>query len=240
MQTQIYADHAATTVLSPKAREAMEPFLQATYGNPSTLYSLARKPHKAVERSREIIAAAIHADPSEIFFTSGGTEADNWAIKGTVFCHAPGKGIITSAIEPSLIDTTNEALVSSSAPPKDEAKSITCEFAPLTILSWTKVALASSVLRMISATAFAGSVPPTVYSIVALPVYGYDWWNFVTFTVLVISAFAPRQSKVVATAASMSFVIGGFIGGDSLSENMRIILNLGVDIKANAKTCVMG
>lgn len=99
MQTRIYADHAATTALSPKAREAMEPFLQAAYGNPSTLYSLAREPRKAVVHSREIIAAAINADPSEIFFTSGGTEADNWAIKGTAFCHAPGKGIITSAIE---------------------------------------------------------------------------------------------------------------------------------------------
>ena len=95
----IYADHAATTSLSPTAREAMEPFLQATYGNPSTLYSLAREPRKAIAHSREIIAAAIHADPDEIFFTSGGTEADNWAIKGLAFQHAPGKEIITSSIE---------------------------------------------------------------------------------------------------------------------------------------------
>ena len=60
---------------------------------------------------------------------------------------------------------------------------MTCEFAPATMFDWTKVALASSVLIVNSATAFAGSVPPTVYSTVALPVYGYDWWNFVTFTV---------------------------------------------------------
>lgn len=66
-KTLIYADHAATTALSPMAREAMEPFLQVDYGNPSTLYSLAREPRKAVAHSREMIAAAIHADPSEIF-----------------------------------------------------------------------------------------------------------------------------------------------------------------------------
>lgn len=99
MKTLIYADHAATTTLSPTAREAMEPFLQAAYSNPSTLYSFARNPRKSVAQAREIIAAAIHANPSEIFFTSGGTEADNWALKGTIFQHERGKGIITSAIE---------------------------------------------------------------------------------------------------------------------------------------------
>ncbi len=110
MQTRIYADHAATTALSPAARDAMEPFLQVAYGNPSTLYNLAREPRKAIVHSREIIAAAIHADPSEIFFTSGGTEADNWAIKGTAFCHAPGKGIITSAIEHHAVLNSSVAL----------------------------------------------------------------------------------------------------------------------------------
>ena len=70
----------------------------------------------------------------------------------------------------SAIVTTNDALVSSSAPPKDEAKAITCEFAPVTMFDWTKVALASSVLSVISATAFAGSAPPTVYSPAASPV----------------------------------------------------------------------
>lgn len=109
-KTLIYADHAATTALSPTARKAMGPFLQAAYGNPSTLYSLAREPRKAVEHSREMIAAAIHADPSEIFFTSGGTEADNWAIKGTVFQHAPGKKTITSAIEHHAVLNTCAAL----------------------------------------------------------------------------------------------------------------------------------
>ena len=99
MDIKIYADHAATTALSPAAYEAMLPWLQDKFGNPSTLYSLARDPRKAVTRSREVISAAINADPSEIFFTSGGTEADNWALKGIMFQHDRGKGMISSAIE---------------------------------------------------------------------------------------------------------------------------------------------
>lgn len=109
-KTIIYADHAATTALSPIAYEAMLPWLQDKYGNPSTLYSLARNPRKAVAQSREMIAAAIHADPSEIFFTSGGTEADNWALKGTAFQYDRGKGIITSAIEHHAILNSCAAL----------------------------------------------------------------------------------------------------------------------------------
>lgn len=96
----IYADHAATTALSPGALEAMTPWLQDQYGNPSTLYRLAREPRKAVEHAREMVAAAIGAMPEEIFFTSGGTEADNWAIKGAVLRAADHKGgVVTSCIE---------------------------------------------------------------------------------------------------------------------------------------------
>ena len=106
----IYVDHAATTALSPAAYEAMLPWLQDKYGNPSTLYSLARDPRKAVAHSREVIAAVINADPSEIFFTSGGTEADNWALKGTMLQHDRGKGMITSAIEHHAILNSCAAL----------------------------------------------------------------------------------------------------------------------------------
>ena len=109
-KTMIYADHAATTAMSPVAYEAMLPWLQGKYGNPSTLYSLARDPRKALAHSREVIASAIHANPSEIFFTSGGTEADNWALKGTAFQHERGKGIITSAIEHHAILNSCSAL----------------------------------------------------------------------------------------------------------------------------------
>lgn len=102
MKTQklVYADHAATTMLLPAALEAMLPFLKTEYGNASTLYLLARKPKKAIASARAAIAKCIGAEPEEIFFTSCGTESDNWALKGTAF-RFPGqrKRIITSAIE---------------------------------------------------------------------------------------------------------------------------------------------
>ena len=100
MQTTIYADHAATTALSPAAYAAMLPWLQGNFGNPSTLYSLAREPRKAIISARETIANCIGAKPEEIFFTSGGTEADNWALTGAAFrSSARQSRIITSNIE---------------------------------------------------------------------------------------------------------------------------------------------
>lgn len=100
MSEIIYADHAATTMLSPKAKEAMAPWLSEEYGNPSTLYSLARNPRRAIADARVQIAEAIDAEPDEIFFTSGGTESDNWALLGTAL-RFPNqrKRIITSCIE---------------------------------------------------------------------------------------------------------------------------------------------
>jgi len=99
-KTMIYADHAATTALSPTACAAMQPWLQDKYGNPSTLYDLAREPRKAVASARETIAACIGARPEEIYFTSGGTEADNWALMGTAFWESAQRGhFITSSIE---------------------------------------------------------------------------------------------------------------------------------------------
>ena len=96
---RIYADHAATTQLAPEAFEAMKPFLMNEYGNVSQLYSFAREPKKAVKEAREIIASCIGALPEEIFFTSGGTESDNWAIKGCALSGGREDVIITSSIE---------------------------------------------------------------------------------------------------------------------------------------------
>ncbi len=95
----IYADHAATTALCREAYAEMVPWLDIKYANPSTLYSLAREPRKAISSSRETIARCINADPEEIFFTSGGTESDNWAIKGSAFCDADKRMTVVSAIE---------------------------------------------------------------------------------------------------------------------------------------------
>ena len=95
----IYADHAATTKLSETAFQAMLPWLIEEYGNPSQPYSFSRKPKKAVSDAREIIASCIHADPEEIYFTSGGTESDNWAIKGVALGRCENGKLLTSAFE---------------------------------------------------------------------------------------------------------------------------------------------
>ena len=93
----IYADNAATTKLDPTAFEAMKPYLREEYGNASQPYSFSRSVKKALRTSREIIAQCIGASPEEIFFTSGGTESDNWAIKGILNKHEDA--LITSNIE---------------------------------------------------------------------------------------------------------------------------------------------
>jgi cysteine sulfinate desulfinase/cysteine desulfurase-like protein len=94
----IYADHAATTKLCQEARDAMKPYLNDEYGNASQPYSFSRKAKKALKKSREIIASLIGASPDEIYFTSGGTESDNWVIKSTLF-NKGKKGVLTSEIE---------------------------------------------------------------------------------------------------------------------------------------------
>ena len=94
----VYMDHAATTPTRPEVIEAMLPYFSERFGNPSSLYALAREAKEAVEEARGKVAAAIGATPAEIYFTSGGTEADNWAIKG-VALRGKGDHIITSSIE---------------------------------------------------------------------------------------------------------------------------------------------
>lgn len=94
----IYADNAATTKLDIDALDAMLPWLQEKYGNASQPYSFARGPKKALGEARAMIAMCIGANPEEIFFTSGGTESDNWAIKG-MLQYADQRVIITSQIE---------------------------------------------------------------------------------------------------------------------------------------------
>ncbi|MBO5646299.1 MAG: cysteine desulfurase NifS [Clostridia bacterium] len=96
----VYADNAATTPMSEAAVKAMLPWLTEEFGNPSSMYSLAAKPQTALATAREAVAAVIGADPAEIFFTSGGTESDNWALRGAAYgAEKKGRHIITSAIE---------------------------------------------------------------------------------------------------------------------------------------------
>lgn len=108
----IYADNAATTRLSDAAFDAMKPFMLAEYGNASTLYKLGRSAHKAVENARGVFAKGINALPAEIYFTSGGTESDNWAIKGTAHRLAGSgkKHIVTDNIEHHAVLNSAKAL----------------------------------------------------------------------------------------------------------------------------------
>lgn len=105
MNKEIYLDYAATTFTRPEAIEAMIPYMGQIYGNPSSLHSFGMKARKAVEESRAKIAKVFHALPEEIYFTSGGTESDNWAILGTVYANRKkGNHIITTKIEhPAVI-----------------------------------------------------------------------------------------------------------------------------------------
>lgn len=110
----VYLDHAATTPVDRRVVEAMLPFWTERYGNPSSIYRLGRDAAKALNGARERIAGILQADPSEIIFTSCGTESDNLAIRGVAFAQrARGKGshIITSSVEHHAVGHTVEQLV---------------------------------------------------------------------------------------------------------------------------------
>jgi len=108
---QIYLDHSATTKLKKEILDTMLPFLTEQYGNPSTIYTLGREAKKAIDHARGQVAKAINAKPNEIYFTSSGTESDNWAIKGVAYANKQkGKHIITSNIEHHAVLHTCEFL----------------------------------------------------------------------------------------------------------------------------------
>lgn len=107
----VYADNAATTALSDTALEAMLPYFKNSYGNASSIHSLGYESKKALEQARKKIALAINARINEIFFTSGGSESDNWAIRSSLLMsNAKGKHIIISSIEHSAVFRTAENL----------------------------------------------------------------------------------------------------------------------------------
>lgn len=111
MTKSIYLDNSATTPLKKEVLDEMMPYLTQNFGNPSSIYKIGREAKAAIETAREKVAAAINADPKEIFFTGCGTEADNWAIKGIALAkEKKGKHIITSKIEHHAILHTLESL----------------------------------------------------------------------------------------------------------------------------------
>lgn len=111
MNQLIYMDNAATTRMSEKAFEKMKPYFLENYGNPSSVYQFASRGKAAVDEARETIAGLLGASANEIYFTAGGSESDNWAIKGVAdSLKAKGKHIITSSIEHHAVLHTCEFL----------------------------------------------------------------------------------------------------------------------------------
>lgn len=111
MKRYIYLDNAATTAVNPEVLESMLPYFTEEYGNPSAVYSFAGEAGKAVAEAREKIAAGIGAKPEEIYFTAGGSESDNWALKATAEAYGnKGKHIITTTIEHHAVLHTCEYL----------------------------------------------------------------------------------------------------------------------------------
>ena len=108
----IYLDNAATTRMRPEVLEAMLPYLQDAFGNASAGYALARQAHGALDAAREQMRSALHAEKArEVYFTSGGTESDNWAIKGAALANRQkGRHIVTTAVEHHAVLETCEAL----------------------------------------------------------------------------------------------------------------------------------
>ena len=107
----IYLDHAATTPVAPEVLEAMLPYYRECWGNPSSIHQFGRKASEGVEYGRIAVAALLNCPPKEVYFTGGGTEADNMAITGAALAREEkGKHIITSAIEHHAVSHTLEAL----------------------------------------------------------------------------------------------------------------------------------
>ncbi|MGN0389566.1 MAG: cysteine desulfurase NifS [Wujia sp.] len=111
MDKLIYLDNAATTKVAPEVYDAMKPYFEEYFGNAASVYRFAGESRKAVEQARTDVAAFLNAKPNEIYFTGGGSESDNWALKGLSFAHkSKGKHIITSTIEHHAILHTCEYL----------------------------------------------------------------------------------------------------------------------------------
>ncbi len=111
MEKLIYLDNAATTATRPEVVEAMLPYFTEKFGNPSSIYSFAAQNKTAVDQAREVIAKALGAQADEIYFTAGGSESDNWALKAAAEAYeGKGKHIITSKIEHHAVLHTCEYL----------------------------------------------------------------------------------------------------------------------------------
>ena len=108
---QIYLDNAATTMVHKEVIDTMNEYYENLYGNPSSIYDFGQKAKKAISSARETIASVINANPDEVYFTGGGSESDNWAIKGVMAANSKkGNHIITTKIEHHAVLHTCEYL----------------------------------------------------------------------------------------------------------------------------------
>ena len=107
----VYMDYSATTYVKPEVLEEMLPYFTEKFGNPSSFYGISRETKRAIDKAREQIAKALNCLPDEVYFTGGGSEADNWAIKGIAAAHKnKGNHIITTKIEHHAVLHTCEYL----------------------------------------------------------------------------------------------------------------------------------
>ena len=103
MKKIIYLDNAATTKVAPEVVEAMLPYFTEYYGNPSSVYELAGISKKAVTEGREKVASVIGANPNDIYFTAGGSESDNWALKATYEAYKSKGNHIRASCHPAYL-----------------------------------------------------------------------------------------------------------------------------------------
>ena len=110
MNAMIYLDHAATTPVHPDVAREMAPWMSEFFGNPSSLYALGQKSKQGIDAARAQVATLLGAKPDDVYFTSGGSESDNWALKGSFFAlREKGKHIITSTLEHhAVLETCDE------------------------------------------------------------------------------------------------------------------------------------
>jgi len=107
----VYLDHSATTPVAPEVLQAILPYLQHAFGNPSAIYTAGQEAREAVEHAREQVALLVNAEPDDVYFTGGGTESDNWAIKGAVRAWGDRKNhLITTPIEHHAVLEACEAV----------------------------------------------------------------------------------------------------------------------------------
>lgn len=99
----VYLDHNATTPIDPAVRAAMLPWLESQFGNPSSRHEYGRAARRAVDEARQRVAAAVGAHPTEVLFTSGGSEANNLFLKGAAACCKPGTVAVSAVEHPCIL-----------------------------------------------------------------------------------------------------------------------------------------